>query len=108
MALFNIGNTLELSLQAIHCIELNEKQFVLIFYQNKFYLLDNLCPHKAAALCEGELSGGEILCPWHKARFDIKSGRGLNPVAGKGVTSWPVHIEHDQLMVNLDPGSLPE
>lgn len=103
MALLHIGDTRVLSQLPVQCVNLQDKQFVLIFYGNEFFLLDNLCPHKAAALCDGDLRDAELLCPWHKARFDIKTGSGLNSIAGKGVTSWPVHIENDQLMVELNP-----
>lgn len=101
--MINLGSTRDLSQHTVQCMQLEDQHFVLIFHENEFYLLDNLCPHKAAALCDGDLDGSVIVCPWHHARFDIKTGRGLNPLAGKGVTSWPLHIENDQLLVNLNP-----
>jgi len=97
-----VGSAKALSQRPMQCIELANQQFVLIFYEKEFYLLDNLCPHKAAALCDGDLKGSTISCPWHKALFDIKTNRGLSPLAGKGVRSWPLHIENDQLMANLE------
>ena len=99
--MLKIGLTSELSQQAIQCIELAEQQFVLIYLDNEFTLLDNLCPHKAAALCDGDIHGTEIICPWHHARFDIKTGRGLTPLAGKGVKRWSLHIEKGELLVDL-------
>jgi nitrite reductase (NADH) small subunit len=61
-----------------------------------FYALRNSCPHKAAPLCRGQLTGlirgpapyqyvverqGEILrCPWHGWEFDVTNGQGVfNP-----------------------------
>ena len=97
-----LGNIEELKQSKIQCIDAGDYSLVLIYQAEQFYLLDNLCPHKAAALCDGELYGDEIECPWHKARFDIKTGNGLSPLAEKGVKSWPLTIENDQLMVELD------
>ena len=96
-----LGSVEKLKQSAIQCIDIGEHSLVLIYHYEQFYLLDNLCPHKAAALCDGELYADEIECPWHKARFDIKTGKGLSPLAGKGVKSWPLAIENDQLMVEL-------
>ncbi len=97
-----LGSIEELKKTKIQCIETADQSFVLIFQQNQFYLLDNLCPHKAAALCDGEIYGEEIECPWHKARFDIKTGHGLSPLAGAGVKSWPIIEDGGQLLVKLD------
>lgn len=96
-----LGSIEELKKTEIQCVNVEEHSFVLICQSDQFYLLDNLCPHKAAALCEGELVDEEIQCPWHKARFDIKTGQGLSSLAGKGVKSWPLTIENGQLMVEL-------
>lgn len=101
MSRVSLGSASELALQSIRCIEHNDQQFVLIHHQQSFFLLDNLCPHKAAALCDGDIKGDSIQCPWHKARFDIRSGRGLSPLAGKGVNSYPLSIEGDLLMVDF-------
>lgn len=102
MPIFTIGSTQQLSRHALQCIELDNRQYVLVHQRGEFYLLDNLCPHKAAALCEGDLVGDQVLCPWHRAGFDIKTGRGLSPLAGKGVQSWSTYIQNEQLLVKID------
>jgi 3-phenylpropionate/trans-cinnamate dioxygenase ferredoxin subunit len=59
----------------------------------QLYALKNLCPHKAAPLCAGPLTGlvtgdlpgaltleraGEVVrCPWHGWEFDIRTGRSV-------------------------------
>lgn len=101
MSRISLGKVSELAQQTIRCVDHNEQQFVLIHHQQSFFLLDNLCPHKAAALCDGDIKGDSIQCPWHKARFDIKTGRGLSPLAGKGVNSYPLITEADELLVDL-------
>jgi len=99
-SLLYLGEVSELKNTHIHCIE-GDHQLVLIYQQDEFYLLDNLCPHKAAALCDGDIHGYEIQCPWHRAKFDIRSGRGLSPLAGGGVKSWPLTIQDGRLLADL-------
>ena len=97
-----LGKVDELRQQPVQCIEQNDRSWVLIHQDGEFYLLDNLCPHKAAALCDGDVHGDTIECPWHKARFDIKTGTGLTPLAGQGVKSWPLSIQGEQLRAEID------
>ena len=96
-----LGETEKLRKYRLQCLHYDDYQFVLIRHQEQFFLLDNLCPHKAAALCEGELTGDTIACPWHEAIFDIRSGAGLSPLAGKGVRAYQVSEVDGQLMVDL-------
>ena len=100
--MIELGKVDELSRQSVQCIDHQGHSLVLIFQHDEFYLLDNLCPHKAAALCDGDLHGDQIECPWHKARFDIKTGAGLTPLAGKGVKSWPLKIDGDFVLAKID------
>jgi 3-phenylpropionate/trans-cinnamate dioxygenase ferredoxin component len=101
MPLIALGEIQKLNKLTVQCLQYEDFQFVLIHRENNFYLLDNLCPHKAAALCDGDLIGDEIVCPWHKARFDIHSGKGLTPLAGDGVVSYHISEVDGQLMVEL-------
>ena len=36
---------------------------------------ENRCPHVGGPLALGEISGSEIVCPWHFFRFDLKTGK---------------------------------
>ncbi len=101
MALVALGEIAKLKRYEVQCLSHQEYQFALIYRNAQFFLLDNLCPHKAAALCEGDLRGETISCPWHQALFDIHSGRGLSPLAGDGVRAYQVSELDGQLMVEL-------
>lgn len=96
-----LGRVEDLKQTKIQCINVEENSLVLIYQSDQFYLLDNHCPHKGAALCEGQLTDDVIECPWHKARFDIKTGSGLSALSGNGVKSWPLTIEGGQLSAEL-------
>ena len=41
-----------------------------------FFATDDRCPHMNASMSQGRLNAfGEILCPLHDYRFNLKSGR---------------------------------
>ena len=40
-----------------------------------FYAFDDRCPHMNSPLHLGFIQGGEVVCPLHKARFDLATGK---------------------------------
>ena len=51
---------------------------------------------------EGELNGDIVTCPWHAAEFNVKTGEVTDPPADEGVRSFPVKVEGDDVLVELD------
>lgn len=51
------------------------KELLLCKLEGKVYGLSNVCPHMGGPLGEGEISKGEVTCPWHGWRFDLKTGQ---------------------------------
>lgn len=35
-----------------------------------------LCPHMGGPLDQGRIANGEVICPWHRYRFDLGTGEG--------------------------------
>ncbi len=66
-----------------------------------WFALDDTCPHAGAPLCEGEVSGGKVTCPWHAADFDLRSGAALCPPATEGVRAFKVVVEGNDLQLEL-------
>ena len=64
---------------------------------------DNVCTHEYAQLSDGWLENGEIECPLHAARFDIRTGKALCAPAEKGLEVFPVKAEGADLLLRL-PG----
>ena len=52
------------------------------------------CPHSLGPLDESEIEDGEIECPWHGYRFDVKTGRSCD---GRGLRMrCPATLEVDE------------
>ena len=67
-----------------------------------FYAIDNTCTHRGGPLGEGELAGEVVTCPWHGAQFNVKTGEVLASPAPKGVRSFPVKVQGNDVLVELD------
>ena len=77
----------------------------------------NHCPHMAAPVCRGIVTGtmlrtdvyryrygrdGEILqCPWHGWEFDIATGRHLAPGSTARLRGYPVEIVDGMVVLRL-------
>ena len=47
----------------------------LVNFNNQFHAVANSCPHLGDSLANGTVNYlGEIVCPWHSHRFNLKSG----------------------------------
>jgi nitrite reductase/ring-hydroxylating ferredoxin subunit len=64
--------------------------------------IDNTCTHRGGPLGEGTLVGEVVTCPWHGAQFNVRTGEVLAPPAQQGVRAFPVKVEGDDVVVELD------
>lgn len=69
----------------------------------ELHAIDNVCTHDGGPLGEGRLQRGRILCPRHGAAFDAKTGAALTLPAVKGVESYAVSIEGDDVLIECEP-----
>jgi nitrite reductase/ring-hydroxylating ferredoxin subunit len=74
----------------------------LINVDGTYYAFSNICPHKGAPLNEGEVARQYIVCPWHKARFNVKDGTGHWP-SPRGIRSYEVKVEGDSILLRKLP-----
>ncbi|MEL6061661.1 MULTISPECIES: FAD-dependent oxidoreductase [unclassified Methylobacterium] len=65
------------------------------------------CPHLGAPLAKGEICGGRLYCPWHKAAFALADGSLEEPPALEALTRYPVRIEGGEAVATLTPEPAP-
>ncbi|MCS7061683.1 MAG: Rieske (2Fe-2S) protein [Anaerolineae bacterium] len=54
-----------------------------------------LCPHALGDLSYGALDNGEVDCPDHGYRFDVRSGACVFPKLGPSLRTYPVRVLAD-------------
>src|SRR5262245_42058692 len=80
---------------------LGETKILLARVNGSFHALGATCPHYGAPLAEGALCGGRIICPWHHASFDVKTGDLLEPPALDALPSYKVRVEGERVFIAL-------
>ncbi|MBI4011577.1 MAG: non-heme iron oxygenase ferredoxin subunit [Candidatus Rokubacteria bacterium] len=87
-----VATTDELEDEEAKLVEVEGQKIALLRVDGTFYALSDTCTHRGGPLSEGELKGAEVTCPWHGAKFDIRTGAVLGPPAPQGVKSYPVRV----------------
>jgi len=82
-------------------IEINGTEIALFNCDGSYYAIDNQCTHVGGPLCEGNLEGDKVICPWHGAEFDVKTGNVLGPPAEESVKSYRVQVDGDSIKIEI-------
>ncbi len=80
-------------------IEIAGKEIALFNIDGAFHAIDNSCTHVGGPLCEGELDGCEVICPWHGAVFDVTSGQAVGPPAFEPVKRYNLRVNGAEIEI---------
>lgn len=72
---------------------------LLVLLDGRTYACGDECTHYGGPLSQGLLVRRAVTCPWHNARFDVRTGRMVAPPALKGVTCYPTKVEGGDVFV---------
>ena len=82
----------------------NGTHLAIFKFDDKFYAVDNRCPHMGYPMSEGSVRDGVLICHWHHWEFDLKSG-GCFLASGDDLKAFPVEARDDgYLYVGLARG----
>ena len=84
-------------------VELGDTKILLVRDGQAVRAFSATCPHAGAPLEEGAVCDGRIICPWHKAQFQLSDGALLEPPALDPLTRYPVRVENGAVLVSADP-----
>jgi nitrite reductase (NADH) small subunit/3-phenylpropionate/trans-cinnamate dioxygenase ferredoxin subunit len=65
-----------------------------------YFAIDDMCPHMAASLAEGELEGDVVSCPQHQWRFCVTDGTWCDNRRIK-IDTFDVRIKGDAIQVRV-------
>ncbi len=80
----------------------NSHHILIADWEGTLFATQDVCTHDGGPLGDGELVDGEIECPRHGGRFDLRSGAvtALPPILP--IKTYPVRVEGGKILVQLD------
>jgi len=81
-------------------IEVENTWLAVFNVDGTVYAIEDICTHDYGPLGEGEVSGIEVECPRHGARFNLQTGKPTMP-AVKPVARFAVQLLGDDIQVDL-------
>jgi nitrite reductase/ring-hydroxylating ferredoxin subunit len=79
----------------------NGKEIAVFNVGGQFYATQAACTHAGGPLCEGELAGNIITCPWHGSQFNVQTGEVVMDPATEPLVTYSVKVQDDILVVEF-------
>jgi 3-phenylpropionate/trans-cinnamate dioxygenase ferredoxin subunit len=96
---FNLHGNEPQEVHSVRTIEVNEKRICLARLPEGFFAIDDRCPHAGARLGMGKCDHqGNVICPVHRYRYDVKTGKGLQ---GDFVNTYPTETRKDGVYIGF-------
>jgi nitrite reductase (NADH) small subunit len=77
----------------------------VFFVDDRYYAINDICPHMGASLSAGPVEGTAVMCPWHAWRFSICDGSWLDAPKSKVRTeTYEIRVVESEIQVLIpDP-----
>ena len=66
---------------------------------NEFFAIGATCSHYSGPLAEGLMVGDTVHCPWHHARYSLRTGEAIGAPAFNALSCWRVEQRDDKVFV---------
>ncbi|HEY9045120.1 MAG TPA: Rieske 2Fe-2S domain-containing protein [Ohtaekwangia sp.] len=77
------------------------KRICLVLHAGNFQAVQDACSHNGESLSKGQVNFlGEIICPWHGYRFDLKSGRACDS-SSPDLHTYPVKSDDSGFFIGI-------
>lgn len=98
-----LGSRDELAARTPFAIKLDRQQMAVFHHEGRFRAIGNRCNHKGGPLCEGQVRGEFVMCPWHAWEYSLVTGKGPPGYDEEAVPVFAVEERPDGVYVDTDP-----
>lgn len=68
----------------------------------RFFAVDDVCPHMGASLAGGYVENDTVTCPWHAWRFRLTDGAWADNLRGKiRLGCYNIRVEGDEVQIEV-------
>ena len=96
-----VFNVAEIQPGSKKAVEVNGQSVLICHSNDRLFAVSNICSHAHEKLECGRMSRGWIACPIHGARFELATGRAMNPPAKQPIATYPVRVVDEWIEVSV-------
>jgi nitrite reductase (NADH) small subunit len=83
--------------------EINGTPYAIVNCAGEFRAFEGICPHAGGPLGQGNIDGGNLVCPWHAWEYDCLTG--INTFDDSCIlASFPIKVEGDEILIDVPDG----
>ena len=83
-------------------VRIDTHEIAIFNLGDRFFAIDNACPHKGGPLSEGIVSGNTVVCPLHAWKVDLETGSVMNQAgAVPCVARYPTRVHDGVIQIEL-------
>lgn len=73
----------------------------LVLRDNELFAIEDRCSHNGESLSKGTVNYlGEVICPWHGNRFDLRTGR-ESEERSRDLVTYPVVVNEQGVFISV-------
>lgn len=97
-----IGLTADIPLRGARCVATPQGQIAVFrTIENRFFAIEDRCPHKGGPLSQGIVHGAQVTCPLHNWVISLKTGMALGADEGS-VRTFALKVEGGKLFISSE------
>ncbi len=101
LAYYTVGGVGDFSPGKMRSAKVGAIEVVVLMLDDGWHAFSNYCTHVGAPLTAGWVNDGQVICPFHYACFDIKTG---DLIGGPGYSTLPIfkiRVRGEEVQVEL-------
>jgi nitrite reductase/ring-hydroxylating ferredoxin subunit/uncharacterized membrane protein len=84
-------------------VDVNGTLVVITRIAGGLHAFQEFCTHRQGPLSEGAFRGCEVICPWHRSHFDIRTGKATQGPATVDLRVFRVESRNGKIWVDVPP-----
>jgi nitrite reductase/ring-hydroxylating ferredoxin subunit len=99
---FSLDGSEPQQLYSVRTVEVNGHMICLGRLADGYFAVSDKCPHANGRLGIGQCTTeGKVICPYHRYKYDLKTGKGDEP-QGDTVDTFPIAQREDGIYIGFE------
>ena len=87
-----------------HRVEIEGTGLFAVFgLDGAYFVIDDLCTHGSASLADGRVRGEEVICPFHRGSFNIRTGEVIRKPCIIPIRTYSAHVIGTKICIAEPP-----